>query len=367
MNTPILHAHITIASFPRETPPGISHNPYLELFYGSLQKYGFRLFPQIAFTSKVIKLHKNDIDIVHLHWLHIFKRYENVFAQFASLFQFVTTILSAKFSGIKIVWTCHNILPHENVSLADYGFLLSTVLLSNVIICHSESAKKRISWFNFFFRKIVVMPHGTYDGYIQATYTREQARRLLNVSPDTYVYLFFGLIRPYKDVTELLDAFSGNDGKLFVVGSPLREDPYFEKEIIPRIKSNPAIKYSPACSRLDIGLYFTATDAVVYPFESITSSGSYMLPFTFGAPLVLKRNPLAEEMFNEDEAVFYDSTKDLSRALADVRKLKREKVCQSLESCAKNLAWSEVVKTVVPSLQKLVHHQQVAFLTKAYE
>jgi beta-1,4-mannosyltransferase len=118
-----------------------------------------------------------------------------------------------------------------------------------------------------------------------------EARTKLGISPDSFVYLFFGMVRPYKGIEELLDAFSrlgDPSATLLVVGScpdaalveTINEAAQHDRRISPvlRYVGNEEIQY-----------FMRAANVVVLPFSDIFTSGSAVLAMGFGRALLVPR------------------------------------------------------------------------------
>jgi beta-1,4-mannosyltransferase len=86
--------------------------------------------------------------------------------------------------------------------------------------------------------KVHVIPHSSYVGLYPDSLTQDLARRSFNlqVSPDSVVLLFFGLLRHYKGVTDLIDAYErviaaqqesgGTNFLLIIAGEPFMSGKY---------------------------------------------------------------------------------------------------------------------------------------------
>jgi beta-1,4-mannosyltransferase len=99
------------------------------------------------------------------------------------------------------------------------------VELCDKIIVHSPCAKNEIvKAYGFRTGRIAVIPHGSYLHYYGNVIDRVRARERLQVSGGDMVFLYFGQVRPYKGVPELIDAFKRLDcqrAKLFITGELL--------------------------------------------------------------------------------------------------------------------------------------------------
>ncbi len=199
--------------------------------------------------------------------------------------------------GIKLVFTAHNIMPHEKNILDK--FLQNLVYRSaGAIIVHSEYIKKKLLMnFRINEKKIHVIPHGNFDIYLQESgISRSEARKKLGLSQDDKVLLFFGYIREYKGLDLLLDAFanagtSDDNLKLVIAGRPMNEAlraKYLSK--IAGISANGKI-----VTRLDfipsgeIQDYFEASDIVILPYKNIDHSGIVHLAYSFHKPVIVSQ------------------------------------------------------------------------------
>ncbi len=94
----------------------------------------------------------------------------------------------------------------------------------DAVISHTEQAAARLrTEFGLDPARVHVIPHGPLD-YLTRIPERERAplpAELAGTDPDTPVVLFFGLLRPYKGVDTLLEAFREIEGaELWIAGMP---------------------------------------------------------------------------------------------------------------------------------------------------
>ena len=119
---------------------------------------------------------------------------------------------------------------------------------------------------------------------------RAQARAQLGLVEEEICFLFFGLIREYKGVGRLLNAFASIAGKdarlrLDVVG---RVDPPHTDGFVERLQNSLQV-------RAHLGFvpyhlvqrHLLAADIAVLPFERVLNSGSLALTTTFGLPVIV--------------------------------------------------------------------------------
>jgi glycosyltransferase involved in cell wall biosynthesis len=153
-----------------------------------------------------------------------------------------------------------------------------------------------------------VIPHGHYLDNYENTVTEREARDALDIDQSATVFLFFGLIRRYKGVFDLVDAFraaSLPDSRLVIVGNPatdtLRAELRLATAADDRIRG--IYEFVPDD---EIQTYMNAADAVVLPFRRVTTSGSAVLAMSFGNAIVVPRIGCLPELATDEGAVFYD-------------------------------------------------------------
>jgi glycosyltransferase involved in cell wall biosynthesis len=101
---------------------------------------------------------------------------------------------------------------------------------------------------------------------------------------DGPVVLFFGLLRPYKGIDVLLEAWrEGIEGaELWIVGMP-------RMDIAPlRAAAPPSVRFVPRfVDDAELPAYFGRADLVVLPYREIEQSGVLFTALAFGKPLLL--------------------------------------------------------------------------------
>ncbi len=206
-------------------PKFTSINPYQAQLARSLEDLGIEsdgIENKRAYLPREIR--ERSPKILHIHWLHEFYSAGSVVDTVKPLLKFILGLVIVKLKGVKIVWTAHNIRHHElEYPLTDRICTLSVAAVSNAIITHSEAAKKElINDLPFdVSRKSHVISHANYIGQYKNTISSAESRKKLKIPESRIVFLFFGLIRPYKGVLELIQAFdelSHPDAHLLIAG-----------------------------------------------------------------------------------------------------------------------------------------------------
>lgn len=268
-------------------------NPYQHLLYSHMEDtkvYNVYYFPFVGslpflFALPIYRL--IGVRIVHIHW-QSFTLPKNIpYSKDLSLRLFMLTLRLLRLFRFKIVWTIHNLTPHEPQTAND---LLCTKRLASIAhakIIHSSSVLDVMKQRSVDIDHTHIIPHGNYIPVYNNIITREEARKSLGIDDNQQVILFFGNIRPYKGLEKLLEAVKNiNNPRLHLVIAGKCSDASIEQHI-ESAKSSITITYhNKFIPDDDVQKYFNAADIVCLPFKNITTSGSALLALTFGKPLI---------------------------------------------------------------------------------
>ena len=119
-------------------------------------------------------------------------------------------------------------------------------------------------------------------------------------------FLYFGLVRPYKGVLDLLGQYAALPlpGSLTVVGDPQGAAMRQAVEAAAAGDSR-IVLHLGYLEEEDLARLIHAADVVVLPFHEVFTSGSLVMALTMGKPVVLPRVGLLPEYVDDDCAFFY--------------------------------------------------------------
>lgn len=122
------------------------------------------------------------------------------------------------------------------------------------------------------------------------------------------MFLFFGQLRPYKGVEELVRAFgrtAPDSATLIVAGDPSVDS--YRETLEALVDRTDGVRLDAGYVPTDeVSTYFRAADAVALPYRDILTSGSAMLALTFGRPPVVPDIGCNRELLGAEAAVLYD-------------------------------------------------------------
>lgn len=335
-------------------------NPYQKLLEDSLKKKEV----DIVFAKKnksilpMVKMIRtyNHVDLVHIHWIdHILDiKSRNIIGAVFRLIKFLLDITIARnILKAKIVWTVHNLENHEckwpRFELFGRRYLSKKV---NALICHSNAVKDKLhKIYNVLPDKIYVMPHGNYITWYENKICRNESRKTLGLNKDEIVFLFFGSIRPYKNVEGLIRVFNNvsfeKKIKLLIVGNC--QNYQLQDEIFNSVKNNTNIKVVlNSIPDNEVQLYMNATDLVVLPYKDILTSGVVILAMSFGKPLIVPEIEFISDILDEKGAIFYNpnDTDGLLKAIKHAISLKEklEEMGKNNFKIAKKMDWDSIAE-----------------------
>lgn len=292
--------------------PWWSRNPYQNLLTKHLEQLGvvvenFSHNSIFFLTPAVIRWQP---DIIHFHTLYPFFLSSNNFTFLCKFFTFFSQVLILKLIGVKIIWTVHDLKNHENIQVkSERIFNRFFARYVHAIITHCEIAKREVvkSFHLNNEDKIFVIPHANYIGYYENTIDRLEAQRTLGVKDAKLILLFLGLIRAYKGVPELIDAFKQlNDDRVYLVIAG-KTATNLAEQIRQMTKGHDNIKFIPGFVADDqIQVYMNACDAVVLPYRDILTSGSAVLAMSFSRACIAPRKGCITEILDESGGILYE-------------------------------------------------------------
>ncbi len=270
-----------------------------------------RLYPQLLFpgtrqedvSKMAIKVHPSTrlIDSINpLSWFKTINYIKSLnpdliaFIWYQPFFGFsigtIARLLHREFKG-KILFITENIISHESMF---YDKVLTRYALASAdkFLVLSDVVEKGIKEM-YPEKKVFRSTLPIYDCYgFDTQLSKFEARKKIGINENKKVILFFGYIRPYKGLMYLLEAMSillkeDKDYFLLVVGEFYESrEKYFEKVKELKIGSNTLIidEFVP---NEEVGLYYSAADVVVLPYNSATQSGILNIAYGFKKPVVV--------------------------------------------------------------------------------
>jgi glycosyltransferase involved in cell wall biosynthesis len=299
-----------------------------------------------------LHLRRQKYDLVWTQWLP-FERYG---AKFVSL---------CKLLGMRVAHTVHNALPHERRpgDMARYGALYSEC---DFLIVHSQAAKDLLlERFPGIGAEVVISPLGLYTMFPRVPEQRARVRKRLGIEDDQVALLFFGGVRPYKNVDAVLEALQGvasEEAVLIVAGHEMGYDDLVPGEPLGRTRKRAeALRVSDRVRLIagTLGLretaeVFEAADVALLPYTESYGSAQLLLAMTYGKFVAATRTGGMEEYLERyPRHILFEgaSPGDIEEGLALVlSRFKKSPASKAVE--IPEFTWANISKEVLQKLAK---------------
>lgn len=328
-------------------------NPYNRLLYSAMEEIDAGSSSVTVDEFTPLRALRGRYDIIHVHWPDDFLSLASTLRSAAYVGGELAVLSTARATGSKIVWTGHDLGPHEShhPALERLFWRAFPPIVDGFISLSREgldAAERLIPALEGIPRSVV--PHGHYrDAYPEPADPAE-ARAALGLHCDTPVLLFIGRIRPYKNVPHLVRTFrqwSDSDARLLVVGNP--SDDTVGNAIRMAAQHDSRVRLDLRFVPDDVvPRYLAACNLVVLPYDHILHSGSALLGLSFNRPvLVPARGAMSElrESVGADWVRTYNDTltpKRLRQAVHGAMQAGRPSTAP-----LENLEWSVLAEKTV--------------------
>ena len=359
-----------IAAFNERLATELIQNGHDVTVYTFTVQYPNFLFPGKTQYStdnppKNLTIHRCVNSINPLNWISVGheikkKKYDSVIIPFwlplmgPSLGTLARIIKKNKHS--KILSIAHNIIPHES-RLGDKWLTKYFTNHIDGFLAMTKNVMNDLESFNTVSPK-VLSPHPIYDNFGDSI-DRNEALKHLNLD-DSYSYmLFFGLIRDYKGLDLLLEAFAKIKNKKIkvIIAGEYYSDKAPYKELIHNLKLEEKIievdKFIPDS---EVNYYFSACDIVVQPYKSATQSGVTQIAYHFDKPMIVTDVGGLKEMCPDGKVGYVvppQSDKIKDAILKFYESTDKKKMIENIKEEKKKYSWSNFTNVLFSLIDKV--------------
>ncbi|MBL8001504.1 MAG: glycosyltransferase [Flavobacteriales bacterium] len=189
----------------------------------------------------------------------------------------------------RVVYLVDNFIPHESrmgeglLRWLAYRAVDGCVVMSESVERDLRAAHPRLA--------IERSPHPVYDNF-GAALGRDEARQRLGLPANATIALFFGYIRPYKGLDQLIDAFAGMaaahpDLHLVVAGECYEDEQRYKDQVKASPYADRIHYFSDYIPNDAVAAYFSAADVLVLPYRTATQSGIVQIAYHFERPCIV--------------------------------------------------------------------------------
>ena len=266
-----------------------------------------------------------DQRVWHLHWLNVVlagaKTRDDAQQRVDG---FTRTLDTMHKQGVRLVWTMHNVLPHESV-FEDLEVRLREIICERAEMIHimnPQSAEAASAHFTLPAEKVVRVEHPGYQGYYPERLSRAGARAMLGFGPQERVSLVLGAIKPYKGLLELSEVFDrvahAHPRKLNLLIAGGAGNDEGTRQLLDMAAVHPAIHVLP--ERIipeDVFTLFAAADNAIIPYKASLNSGALVLALSLGVPVIASSTAGSTHLLAEGAGRVYSTADELEAELLD--------------------------------------------------
>jgi glycosyltransferase involved in cell wall biosynthesis len=296
---------------------------------------GLRLAEHVPGMRR-LRIHARRADVVHLQWLTV-----------PDLDRFLLPQRPRAF-------TVHYPMPASAAARRRQRALLARM---DAVVAHSEHGAAELRELVDDPARVHAIPHGAFDHLTHQADELPLQGELAEVEGP--VVLCFGLIRPYKGVDVLLEAFREIKGaELWIVGMPRMDMAPLERLAA---QCTATVRFVPRfITDREIPAYFRRADIVALPYRAIEQSGVLYTALAFGNAIVASAVGGFTEVGERDGALRLVSPGDaaaLYEALAELLGNEGERTAlaaAAAAAAATTYSWPRIAERTLDLYRKLL-------------
>jgi glycosyltransferase involved in cell wall biosynthesis len=294
-------------------PIASQQNPYQVLMMEGLKKDG-RLTVHYGARGKYLAVLRTWLryrpDVMHFDWVERYFRFRLLPLGWLTAVIFLGEVMIVRYLlGCRIVWTMHEFLVHDSLhpQLEQWVQQRFARMCDWIRVFAPSTVKRTAAYLNIDPDIFRVLMMGSYIDCYPNTVSAAEARAALSIPSDTFVLLCLGVMRPYKGIDLLVQAFRQQPQahwRLLIVGPP--RVPQFVEAVKQLAQGDERIAIIDRfVAESDLQLYLNACDVVALPFRQIENSSSAMLGMSFARPVLAPTLGNLPELLAHQPALLY--------------------------------------------------------------
>lgn len=257
----------------------------------------------------------------------------------------------------RIITILDNVIPHES-RFGDKAFTKYFLKPVHAFISMSQSVADDLMKFDQV-KPRDFNPHPLFDNFGKAL-DKTEAKKILGLEPDKNYILFFGIIRDYKGLDLLLEAFAKcsddlPETRLLIAGEYYSNEEKYKK-LIADLKLESKIKVVNSFIKdSEVNRYFSAADLVAQPYKHATQSGVTQIAYHFETPILVTNVGGLPEMVPHEKVgyVVEPDPADIAKALVNFYKSKKENFFrENLKTEKEKYSWDKLSAKVIALAEK---------------
>lgn len=265
-------------------------NPYSYLVQASTADHGV-VTTELSLKSLLSRA-PSKLDVVHIHWPDILLLRGAWYQQLATGIVLLAVLRIRQLTGSAVVWTVHNLLPHEVRSPRTARWFMNRFahLIDGVISPSASGLDLAYAAYPQLRSKpSEIVPIGSYAEEYDPAPDQTAARTTLGIAADAHVLLSFGYIRKYKNLPALIRTFRQadmGDNAVLMIAGPCSDDDELARM---HAEADGDARVMIRAERIDnseVPTLFAAADYFVAPFKNILNSSSIILALDYQCAVI---------------------------------------------------------------------------------
>jgi len=276
-------------------------------------------------------------------------------------------------NSVPIVFTIHNILPHDSKSEFDKAFYANIMRYSNILVHHGNESVKIIKelYPESKSKNHIICPHGPYPAI---KVKENNIRKIYKLPQNKYIFLNFGLQRSYKgyDFTKkVFKKLPNNDVYLFTIGGKkynLINNSFYRqiikgKDVI-QVKNNLSLSkrkrtITKTVKQTEIPYIIEASDVFFLGHQKGLNSGILALAASYGKPIIYPELGNFKEQLRDYTWQESYEAGNINSAIDAIKKMKEKisflppgNIVMDNSEWLKNNSWKQHVENIINAVQK---------------
>ena len=280
------------------------------------------------------------VDVVHYQWLTL---------------EALDAALLAR--GVPRVFTSHNVLRRGTGRLREEGARRVARAVDAIVVHTRAGARAMADRYGADPAKVRTIPHGAFDYLASQPHEAPLPPELAAVEKP--VILSFGVLRPYKGVDVLIDAFAGIEGaELWIVGRPWMDVKPLRTAAA---RAGGTVRFVDRFVAEDeLPAYFRRADVVALPYRDIDQSGVLYTALAFGKAIVASAIGGFTEVADDHQALVPVPPGDPAALRAAIAELTGDPAARAAQearaaaAAAGPYSWDEAARLTLSLYRELV-------------
>jgi len=256
--------------------------------------------------------------ILHYHWLE----FQDLKSMLGMVYKIACIALLKLFGG-KLIWTVHNLKPHNKKWLGMHQKMHSWMAQkSDLILVHSKHViEDVIRYYSVSANKIVVHAHPRFPANIipkEKAISKLNSKYNYSLTKDDLVLGFFGAISSYKKIPETIKLLNGEkfNGKFLVFGYIKKGEQKLDQQLREMANTYEWFNYSPGfLEEESIPVVLSAFDWFLINYEEFTTSGSFELAHSYKRKIIAPKKSSILDYEGQENVFLFSDEEELKESI----------------------------------------------------